>query len=239
LGKILNIETSTRVCSVALAIDGKLTAIQEANTENSHARQITVFAEQLMYQAKMTFQDLDAIAVSKGPGSYTGLRIGVSTAKGFCYSLDKPLISVGTLRSLANGMILKFKAEGKNPDNFLFCPMIDARRMEVFSAVYDALLNEVREIRAEIIDENAFADFFKQDKTLVFMGDGAEKCKTILQKASPKALFREEFLASAAYMAPLAEDKFRSGKFEDTAYFEPFYLKDFIAGIPRVKGLRD
>ena len=119
MGKILNIETSTRVCSVALSVDGKTVALQESNTESSHARQITVFAEQIMYKSGFTFQDLDAIAVSKGPGSYTGLRIGVSTAKGFCYSLDKPLISVGTLKSLSNGMVLKLVAEGKNPDDFL------------------------------------------------------------------------------------------------------------------------
>jgi len=238
LGKILNIETSTRICSVALAVDGKVTAIQESAIENSHARQITVFAEQIMFQTGMNFQDLDAVAVSKGPGSYTGLRIGVSTAKGFCYSLDKPLISVGTLRSLANGMIQKFKAEGKQPEDFLFCPMIDARRMEVYSAVYDSHLREVREIKAEVIDENSFAGFFQQNKSLVFLGDGAEKCRDVLSKASENAVFLEEFLASAAYMAPLAEEKFRNGDFEDTAYFEPFYLKDFIAGIPRVKGLR-
>ena len=239
MGKILNIETSTRVCSVALSVDGKTAALLETNTESSHARQITVFAEQLMYKAGLNFQDLDAIAVSKGPGSYTGLRIGVSTAKGFCYSLDKPLLSVGTLQSLAAGMIQQLAGKGENPDDFLFCPMIDARRMEVYSAVYDSKLHEVRKIMAEIIDENSFADFFKQGKSLVFMGDGAAKCKEILAKASPNAIFREDFLASATYMAPLAEEKFKTGEFEDTAYFEPFYLKDFVAGIPRVKGLRD
>jgi len=239
LGKILNIETSTQVCSVALSVDGKTTALLETNTESSHARQITVFAEQLMFKAGLNFQDLDAIAVSKGPGSYTGLRIGVSTAKGFCYSLDKPLISVGTLQSLAAGMIQQLTAEGGNPENFLFCPMIDARRMEVYTALYDNKLHEVRKIKAEIIDENSFADFFKQDKPLIFVGYGAAKCKETLMKVSPNAIFREEFLASATYMAPLAEEKFKAGEFEDTAYFEPFYLKDFVAGIPRVKGLRD
>jgi len=196
LGKILNIETSTQVCSVALAVDGKTIALQESNTESSHARQITVFAEQIMYKSGFTFQDLDAIAVSKGPGSYTGLRIGVSTAKGFCYSLDKPLISVGTLTSLANGMILKLAAEGKNPIDFLFCPMIDARRMEVYSAVYDNRLHEVRKVLAEVIDENSFFDFFRQKKPLIFVGDGAAKCKEILSKVSSNAIFREEFMAS-------------------------------------------
>ncbi len=238
MGKILNIETSTRICSVALAVDGKVVAMQESAVKNSHARHITVFAEEVMYQSGMNFKDLDAIAVSKGPGSYTGLRIGVSTAKGFCYSLDKPLISVGTLRALANGMLLKMKSEGKNPDDFLFCPMIDARRMEVYAAVYDSALRVLREVKAEVIDEKAFAEFLKGEKPLLFMGDGAPKCKEILTRISDKALFPEDFPASAAYMAPLSEEKFTKGQFEDTAYFEPFYLKDFVAGIPRVKGLR-
>ena len=238
MGKILNIETSTQVCSVALSVDGKTVALQETNTESSHARQITIFAEQLMYTAGLNFQDLDAIAVSKGPGSYTGLRIGVSTAKGFCYSLDKPLISVGTLKSLAGGMIQKLIAEGKEPDDFLFCPMIDARRMEVYTAIYDSKLNEIKKIMAEVIDKNSFADFFKKEKPLIFIGDGAAKCKETLTKVSSHAVFREDFLASATYMAPLAEEKFKAGKFEDTAYFEPFYLKDFVAGIPHVKGLK-
>jgi tRNA threonylcarbamoyladenosine biosynthesis protein TsaB len=238
LGKILNIETSTRVCSVAFAQDGVVTVMQESTVQNSHARHITLFAEEVLYRAGISFQDLDAIAVSRGPGSYTGLRIGVSTAKGFCYSLDKPLISVGTLRSLANGMINRFAQKGKNPDDFLFCPMIDARRMEVYSAVYDSHLREVREIRAEVIDENAFARFFRQEKPLVFMGDGALKCQAILTRADGKAVFPGEFPASAAHMASIAEQKWQQKQFEDTAYFEPFYLKDFVAGIPKVKGLR-
>jgi tRNA threonylcarbamoyladenosine biosynthesis protein TsaB len=224
---------------VALSVDGKTAALLETNTESSHARQITIFAEQLMYKAGINFQDLDAVAVSKGPGSYTGLRIGVSTAKGFCYSLDKPMISVGSLQSLAKGMIQKLSDEGKNPEDFLFCPMIDARRMEVYTAIYDCRLHEVRKIKAEVINENSFADFFKQEKPMIFMGDGAAKCKETLTKVSAVAIFREEFLASATYMASLAEEKFKAGNFEDTAYFEPFYLKDFVAGIPRVKGLRD
>ncbi len=238
MGKILNIETSTQVCSVALSVDGKTVALQESNTKSSHAQQITIFAEQLMYKTGFNFQDLDAIAVSKGPGSYTGLRIGVSTAKGFCYSLDKPLISVGTLKSLAKGILLKLTSEGGNPDDFLFCPMVDARRMEVYTAVYDSRLHEVRKVMAEVIDENSFADFFKQGKSLIFIGDGAAKCKELLTKVSSNAIFREELLASATYMAPLAEEKLKARVFEDTAYFEPFYLKDFVAGIPHVKGLK-
>ncbi len=238
MGKILNIETSTRVCSVALSVEGDVVARQESAVENSHARHITLFAEQVMYQAGINFKDLDAVAVSKGPGSYTGLRIGVSTAKGFCYSLDKPLIAVDTLQALAWGMKYQLEKKGQNPDDFLFVPMIDARRMEVYTAVFDSRLHEIRKVKAEIIDENAFAGFFKQDKKLIFAGDGAMKCKEVLSSASEKAVFPEEMPASAVYMAPLAEKKWQQRQFEDTAYFEPFYLKDFVAGIPRVKGLR-
>ncbi len=238
MGKILNIETATRVCSVALSDGGKVVALQETNTQNSHAEQITVFSEEIIFKASIGFSDLDAIAVSKGPGSYTGLRIGVSTAKGFCYSLDKPLISVGTLKALTAGIVNKMKETGEKVEELLFCPMIDARRMEVYSAIFDYQLQEVREIKAEVITENSFSNYFDAGKKIVFVGDGAAKCKNILGQIQ-EAVFPEEFLPSAAYMAPLAEEKFKNKDFENTAYFEPFYLKDFIPGIPRVKGLRD
>ena len=238
MGKILNIETATRVCSVALSENGKVIAIQESRSKNSHAEQITIFSEQVIYKSGISFSDIDAIAISKGPGSYTGLRIGVSTAKGFCYSLDKPLISVGTLSSLAYGMIRKIAGEGKNAEDFLYCPMIDARRMEVYTALYNHHLEEVKKVDAEIITENSFADWFKKGKKIVFIGDGALKCKHLLS-GNPGAVFtEEEFMPSATYMAGLAEEKFQKGAFENIAYFEPFYLKDFIPGIPRVKGLK-
>jgi tRNA threonylcarbamoyladenosine biosynthesis protein TsaB len=232
MAKILNIETSTRACSVALAIDGKVVAIEEAFERNSHAENITIFSETVLKQAGLNFHDLDAVAVSKGPGSYTGLRIGVSTAKGFCYSLDKPLIAVSTLQALAAGMISKTK----NPENYLFCPMIDARRMEVYSALFDSELKAVRETQAEIIDENSFKDLLSSKK-IVFAGDGADKCERILG-ANPKVYFISDLLPSAHFLAPLSEKKFQNGSFEDVAYFEPFYLKDFVAGKPRVKGLQ-
>lgn len=238
MGKILNIETATRVCSVALSDNGQVVALQETNTQNSHAEQITVFSEEIIFKAGIGFRDLDAIAVSKGPGSYTGLRIGVSTAKGFCYSLDKPLISVGTLEALAAGIINKMKEAGEKTEELLFCPMIDARRMEVYAAIYDDQLTTKREIKAEVIDENSFSEYFESDKKIIFVGDGAAKCKTVLGE-NPQAIFPDEFLPSAAFMAPLAEERFKNKAFENTAYFEPFYLKDFVAGIPRVKGLRD
>lgn len=232
MAKILNIETSTLVCSVALAVDGELVAIKESHVRNSHAQNVTLFSEHVLKEAGLDFHDLDAVAVSKGPGSYTGLRIGVSTAKGFCYALDKPLIAIGTLKALAAGMINKFE----DPKDHLFSPMIDARRMEVYYALFDDRLNEVRNTRAEIIDSNSFDDIFSKQK-MVFAGDGSEKCKTFLGYNS-NAIFLNDLLPSARYMISLSEQAFKKEKFENVAYFEPFYLKDFVAGIPRVKGLR-
>lgn len=212
--------------------------MEESTTQNSHAELITLFAEKVMNLAGKNFNNLDAIAVTKGPGSYTGLRIGVSTAKGFCYALDKPLIAVGSLPSLASGIINQFSKEGKDVSQYLFCPMIDARRMEVYSALYDSNLNLIKEIEAVIIDENSFSEFLKKQK-VVFVGDGAPKCQEILD-TNPNAYFTEKpFLPSSAYMIPIAEEKFANKDFEDVAYFEPFYLKDFIPGISKVKGLRD
>lgn len=232
MATILNIETSTRVCSVALAVDGKVAAIKESNTKNSHAEQITLFCEAVVKEVGITFQDLDAVAVSKGPGSYTGLRIGVSTAKGYCFAIDKPLISVGTLKAIAAGMITK----SKSPNDYLFCPMIDARRMEVYAALFDGGLNEVRKTAAVIVDENSFTDLLSTNK-IIFAGDGAPKCSEVLSHQK-NAIIKDDFNPSAAFMANLSEQKFNQQNFEDVAYFEPFYLKDFVAGIPRVKGLR-
>lgn len=230
---ILNIETSTQVCSVSLSVDGVVTGIKESHTKNSHAELLTIFAQQIINGEGYEFNDLDAVAVSKGPGSYTGLRIGVSTAKGLCYSLDKPLISISTLKAMAAGMIQEVK---EDIDNYLFCPMIDARRMEVYSALFSIDNSMVRKIKAEIIDENSFLKELEKS-IVVFGGDGAPKCKEVLGK-NKNAIFLDEFLPSSKFMAQLAEYKFQNKDFEDLAYFEPFYLKDFVAGIPRVKGLR-
>ena len=230
---ILNIETSTQVCSVSLSVDGFVTAIKESHTKNSHAEQLTIFAQQIITEGGYGFKDLDAIAVSKGPGSYTGLRIGVSTAKGLCYSLEKPLIAISTLKAMAAGMIQEIDNE---IDNYLFCPMIDARRMEVYSALFSSENKMTRKIKAEVIDENSFLKELETNK-IVFGGDGAPKCKEILGQ-NKNAVFLDEFFPSSKFMAQLAEQKFQNKDFEDVAYFEPFYLKDFVAGIPRVKGLR-
>ncbi|NOY50755.1 MAG: tRNA (adenosine(37)-N6)-threonylcarbamoyltransferase complex dimerization subunit type 1 TsaB [Chlorobi bacterium] len=231
---ILNIETSTQVCSVSIALNGRTEAIKESHTKNSHAELLTIFAQQLISDLGYEFKDLDAVSVSKGPGSYTGLRIGVSTAKGLCYSLDKPLIAITTLEAMAAGMIQKTK--NTDISNTVFCPMIDARRMEVYSALYSADLSMMRKIKAEIIDGDSFAHALEKHK-IVFGGDGAAKCKEVLSN-NTNAVFLDDFLPSSQYMSQLAETKFAEKDFEDLAYFEPFYLKDFIAGKPRVKGLR-
>ncbi len=230
---ILNIETSTQVCSISLSDDGIITGIKESHTKNSHSELLTIFAQQLINDQAYEFKDLDAIAVSMGPGSYTGLRIGVSTAKGLCYSLDKPLIAISTLEAMAAGMIQEME---NIEDDYLFCPMIDARRMEVYSALFTPDISMHRKILAEIIDENSFSKDLKNN-TIVFGGDGAPKCKEILDK-NQNTIFLDDFLPSSRFMAHLAEEKFQNKIFEDVAYFEPFYLKDFVAGIPRVKGLR-
>jgi len=231
--KILHIETATQICSVALSENEKIIASKSSDEKNAHSRILTVFIEEILESNNFKPQDLDAIAVSMGPGSYTGLRIGVSTAKGLCYSLDKPLIAVSTLQAMAWGMV-KIN-DGKLP-KALFCPMIDARRMEVYAAIFNQSNIQVRKILAEIIDESSFAELL-QDNEVFFAGDGAEKCKQLLS-GNPNARFIDGFVPSANYMAAIASGKFHKQEFEDVAYFEPFYLKDFIAGSPKVKGLR-
>lgn len=232
---ILNIETATSICSVALTKNNELLSRRESDDRNSHSSKLTLFIDEVIKEVDINYTDLDAIAVSKGPGSYTGLRIGVSTAKGLCYALDKPLISVGTLQAMALGMAEKFITEKLFEKSVLFCPMIDARRMEVYSALYDSNNKEVREIRAEIIDKNSFSEFLQNNK-IIFFGDGASKCKQVLTHRE-NAIFIDNFFPSASFMTEIADLKFKNKDFEDVAYFEPFYLKDFIPGKPKVKGL--
>jgi tRNA threonylcarbamoyladenosine biosynthesis protein TsaB len=229
LALILNIETATTVCSVSLAKDGELLALKEINGDYSHAENLTVFIEDVFKQAKYKPSDVDAIAVSKGPGSYTGLRIGVSTAKGLCYSLDKPLIAINTLKHLS----LSISKENKKEWNgALFCPMIDARRMEVYCAIFDSDNKEVKPTTAKIIDEESFFDYLKNNK-VIFFGDGAEKCKTVLSQ-NKNVIFIDGVVPSAKNMHTLSEQAFLNKQFEDVAYFEPFYLKDFVAGKKKV-----
>ncbi|MDB5009546.1 MAG: tRNA ((37)-N6)-threonylcarbamoyltransferase complex dimerization subunit type 1 TsaB [Mucilaginibacter sp.] len=220
---ILQIETATTICSVALAKDGNVLAFKQLDERNIHAEIITLFIEELIKGAAIQFNDLDAIAVSCGPGSYTGLRIGVSTAKGLCFALDKPLIAIETLEAMAYGVI----NQGVYKD-ILLCPMIDARRMEVYTALFDIAGNKIEEVTAKIIDEESFHNQLQSNKIL-FFGDGAEKCRAVLGE-NPNALFLSGFANSANYLTQRAFEKFIKNDFEDVAYFEPYYLKDFIAG---------
>ena len=221
---ILNIETATEVCSVALARDGKLLSIKESAIGYTHAENITVFIYEVVHEAGILLNDIDAVAVSKGPGSYTGLRIGVSTAKGLCFALDKPLLAVNTLLSLANNFQI---TNHKLQTTKLLCPMLDARRMEVYCAAYDSALAEVLPTAAVIVDDNSFKNILS-DTSVYFFGNGAAKCKSIL--THPNAHFIDDVYPSASAMIILSEKLFAENKFEDAAYFEPFYLKDFVAG---------
>lgn len=231
---ILNLETATQVCSVVLAKDGAVLAKRELNEKNVHAEVLTPFIEEVVQEAGISLKDLDAIAVSKGPGSYTGLRIGVSTAKGLCYSLDKPLISVGTLDSLAYYAAQQLSSSLSS--SHIICPMIDARRMEVYSNLYNSALETTDDVAPLILDSQSFSDL-KEDQKLILVGDGCAKTKELFA-ARPNIIIHDEILCSAEGMIHIAEEKFLQQNFEDVAYFEPFYLKEFMAGIPKVKGLR-
>lgn len=228
--KILCIETATEVCSVAISVDGIPVQYRETNDQNSHSERLTVFIVELLKASSLAIDDLDAIAVSMGPGSYTGLRIGTSTAKGFCYGLGIPLIAIFTLEAIANGA-KHIASENQG----IIVPMIDARRMEVYTATYAHDLSLVEEVKAKIVDED-FVKSLPAETPIVFCGNGVEKCKPLLQDL-PNAIFADS-ISSARFMADLAFEKFNREQFEDVAYFEPFYLKDFIAAQSYVKGLR-
>ncbi|MBC7565621.1 MAG: tRNA (adenosine(37)-N6)-threonylcarbamoyltransferase complex dimerization subunit type 1 TsaB [Pedobacter sp.] len=224
---ILQLETATQVCSVALSQNGNTIALKELQANNIHAGSLTLFIKEVMEVAGFSYSDLDAIAVSKGPGSYTGLRIGVSTAKGLCFALDKPLIAIGTLGMMAKGFL------NANPDfNGLICSMIDARRMEVFTSVFDCTLTMVQDVSAKIIDEQSFLSELSQGQ-IMFIGDGAEKCKAAI--THPNAAFSTENFNSAVNMSELSFEAFSNTRFEDLAYFEPFYLKEFLLTTPKTK----
>jgi tRNA threonylcarbamoyladenosine biosynthesis protein TsaB len=212
---ILNLETSTKNCSVSLAKNGETILCKEiAEQGYSHAEKLHVFIEEIVNEANLNFSEIKAVAVSKGPGSYTGLRIGVSAAKGLCYALQIPLISIDTMQVLAKKAVV----------DGLIVPMIDARRMEVYSAIFDKNHNKIKDVEAEILTENSYQDF---DQTIYFVGDCQEKCKTVLVKDNFKFL-PEIVFPSANEMSQLSFEKFQNNDFEDVAYFEPFYLKDFM-----------
>jgi tRNA threonylcarbamoyladenosine biosynthesis protein TsaB len=215
---ILCVETGTDTCSVGLAKNGALAALRESAGERDHARLIAVYTEEVLAEAGITASTLDAVAVSKGPGSYTGLRIGVSFAKGLCYGLNLPLIGIGSLDSLCQTAINNYELIIIN----YFIPMIDARRMEVFGQVFDAQGTALTVPEAWIIDENSLAEWREKGEVLIF-GSGAAKCRETL----PWARYID-VEPSANGMVRLAAEAFEAGNFEDTAYFEPFYLKDFV-----------
>jgi tRNA threonylcarbamoyladenosine biosynthesis protein TsaB len=221
MATILCIETATKNCSVALCVNGNVIALQQDNPNNepdkgfSHAEKLQGYITQVLDQGNVSKNDLNAIAVSKGPGSYTGLRIGVSTAKGLCYALDIPLIAISTLSSLA-----------RQVTGSLVVPMLDARRMEVYSAVFSSEIEQIREIQAQIITQDSFKTYLDRGR-VTFIGDGVEKFEAVC--THPNAVFIKNALPSASQMAAVATLKLSTNQTQDVAYFEPYYLKDFIS----------
>ncbi|HEY5507279.1 MAG TPA: tRNA (adenosine(37)-N6)-threonylcarbamoyltransferase complex dimerization subunit type 1 TsaB [Paludibacter sp.] len=224
---ILHIETSTNICSIAVSENGRCLFSKSDSEGMNHAALLSVFIAEAMEFLKSASKKLDAVAVSSGPGSYTGLRIGVSTAKGLCYGLDIPLIAVSTLEVLtANALQITETAA-----NSLFCPMIDARRMEVYAAIYNQEGIIQREISADIIDENSYSEIL-ESHIVYFFGNGAEKCKATL--THPNARFIDGMYPLAENMIVLAEKAYNEKKFVDVAYFEPFYLKEFYTTAAKI-----
>ena len=227
---ILNIETSTSVCSVALSSEGEVLFEKSSFEGPSHAALLGVYVEEALGEMKKKGLRLDAVAVSSGPGSYTGLRIGVSVAKGLCFGYGIPLISIHTLEVLAVAAL----KEQDNAADRLYCAMLDARRMEVYAAIYDASLKTVRETSADIVDADTYAAYLEKGK-VCFFGNGAAKCREVI--TSPNAFFIDNIHPLAVNMIPLSEKAFAESQFEDVAYFEPFYLKEFQATIAKNKVL--
>ena len=223
---ILSLDTSTTVCSVALHRDGAVLACFELFTEKSSSGMLTTLIRNVVHQSGHQLSELDAVAVAKGPGSYTGLRIGVSTAKGLCFALDKPLLAINTLEAMA------WQVNGFYPASYALCPLLDARRMEVYCAVYDSEGRERMPTSAQIIDGQSFADLLAQ-QPVVFFGNGAAKCRAVLAH-QPNAVFPEQLIhPSARTVGQLAALAYREGRFESVADFEPYYLKDFVGTKPK------
>ncbi len=228
---ILNIETSCSVCSVVLSNNDLIIDKKQTEIKNSHSAKLTIYIEEIFKYSELQISDLDAVSVSKGPGSYTGLRIGVSTAKGIAYGAGIPLISVNTLQSMTSGIIDNIdKYLLENKDNIIFCPMIDARRMEVYSAFFNLNNKQIVETSADIIENNSYIDLLDKNK-IIFFGDGASKCKNTITHEN--AVFIDNIFPLAENMIKLSEKAYENKNFEDVAYFEPFYLKDFLATKPK------
>lgn len=227
---ILNIETATEVCSVAVSKDNEIIFYKEETKGPSHAVLLGVFVNEAINEMRARSIQLDAIAVSCGPGSYTGLRIGVSEAKGLCYGMNIPLIAINTLKIMAQGVVERENVR----ENTILCPMIDARRMEVYDLLLNKNLEEVRSTSADIIDENSFSDIL-EEKEIVFFGNGAAKCKEVLPRENTS--FIDGVYPKASDMVRLANAAYTNKDFVDVAYFEPFYLKEFVATTPKNKVL--
>lgn len=228
---ILHIETSTNVCSVALSKDGVCMAEKVNMDGPSHARVLSVYVQEMLDKAKAESMKINAVSVSCGPGSYTGLRIGVSTVKGLCYGLEVPLIAIETLKIMASCI----KEIHNIEDDTLLCPMIDARRMEVYTSFFDKDLNKIRKTSADVVDGESYKDLLNEHKIL-FFGNGADKCKKVL--TSNNAEFIENIYPTAKAMIKLAEEAYVQKDFKDVAYFEPFYLKDFVATVSKKNVLK-
>lgn len=239
--RIILIETSTALCSVALAEDGAVTAYRESSEPKAHASLTAVFVQEVLAERGVTLTDCDAVCVSMGPGSYTGLRVGVSTAKGLCFGSGKPLLAVGTLDTLvaqAGEIPGQARNDGSSPYSFLI-PMIDARRMEVYAAVWGRSaagecghgMKQITETAPVIVDENSFAEYLEQGPVL-FIGDGAGKCADVIKH--PNAHFCQCHPKASSMLSPALE-ALRAGDFKDVAYFEPFYLKEFVATVSKKK----
>ena len=229
---ILCIETGTDICSVGLVNNGELLSLRESDSGRDHAKRVAVFVDELLRENDLDPQSLDAIAVGEGPGSYTGLRIGVSFAKGLCYGLNKPLIAVSSLAALARVAMEDYQAGIVDIDDWksaLLCPMIDARRMEVYTAVFNTEGQQLTDTSAEVITEESLSEWRNRTAEFVVFGSGASKCANIL---NAKLI---DITPSVRGMAALAEQKFNAGDFVDTAYFEPYYLKDFVVTTSRKK----
>jgi tRNA threonylcarbamoyladenosine biosynthesis protein TsaB len=228
--RLILIETSTALCSAALAEDGVITSYRESSAPKAHASLTAVFIQEMLEEKGLTIADCDAVCVSKGPGSYTGLRVGVSTAKGLCFGSGRPLIAISTLDILV--------AQAQIPDNLKYIvPMVDARRMEVYAAVYEIAgqagndVRQITETAPAIIDENSYSDILEKGKVL-FIGDGAGKCADVIKH--PNATFVQCWPKASAMLEP-AMKAYKEKRFEDVAYFEPFYLKEFVATVSKKK----
>ena len=227
---VICLETATNLCSVALCDSGGVIALKESIESKSHATMLTVFIGEILKETGIRAPDLEAVAVGKGPGSYTGLRIGVSVAKGIAYAASIPLIGIETTLSMYWGIPEKWKESPGRDDDTLYCPMLDARRMEIYYAIYNAGGDKIKDISAEIINEDTFGDI-PESKRIILLGDGASKCKEVIKRKN--VYVADDFRISAAHMHRPVYKALSNLEFEDSAYFEPFYLKDFITSLPR------